>query len=622
MRIAVCMKQVPGVSEGSMDPRTGVLIRTGLESVTNLYDRSALEAALQIREQQGGEIHVFTMGPGKAEEVLREAYAMGADQGYLISDRAFGGADVLATSYTLMQAIRSAGDYDLILCGRQTTDGDTAQTGSALAAWMGWQQLNWVTELKAEGDQITASCRMDEQTAEVTVSLPCVVMVERDGFLPRMPSLKLKMQGRKKAVRVISLAELSDSDPEHYGLRGSATRVKKIFAPRSAEKKELVYKNGAEGAAYILKALREPESCEPERKNSSGPEILSDHGDRKDSNGAKREKIPGWSGILVYLQCREGHMHPSGPELIGQACRLAAQSGDPVWALGIGSHMERLQEELAGYPVSHAFLYETDDVFEPCRYASLAVACIREQKPSVVLVGGTLEGRALAPRLSVEFRTGLTADCTELSMEADGNLVQTRPAFGGNVMASILTENSRPQFATVRPGVMEPAEKREGLSVPCSVQRVSAGAGSVKVREKEWEEKPVSIAGSSLLVAAGRGIKKKEDLKMLYRLAELLGGELACSRALVEKGWMPPKRQIGLSGNSVRPECLITFGISGTVQFMAGMKQAKRIIAVNSDPRARIFEIAHHPVCGDLYEIVPELIQCVEKEVSNQSGGI
>ena len=142
MRIAVCMKQVPGVSEGSMDPRTGVLIRTGLSAVTNLYDRSALEAALRIKEQQGGEIHVFTMGPGKAEEVLREAYAMGADHGYLISDRAFGGADVLATSYTLMQAIRSAGAYDLIVCGRQTTDGDTAQTGSALAAWLGWQQLN------------------------------------------------------------------------------------------------------------------------------------------------------------------------------------------------------------------------------------------------------------------------------------------------------------------------------------------------------------------------------------------------------------------------------------------------------------------------------------------------
>lgn len=258
MRIAVCMKQVPGVSEGSMDPETGVLIRTGLEAVTNLYDRSALEAALQVREQQGGEIHVFTMGPAKAEEVLREAHAMGADEGYLISDRAFGGADVLATSYTLMQAIRSVGAFDLILCGRQTTDGDTAQTGSALAAWLGWRQLNWVTGFWVKEGQIQADCRMDGRTATVTIPLPCVAMVERDGFLPRMPSLKLRMQARKKPVNMISLADLADSDPKHYGLKGSATRVKKIFAPKGTEKKELVYQSGAEGAVYILGLLREP----------------------------------------------------------------------------------------------------------------------------------------------------------------------------------------------------------------------------------------------------------------------------------------------------------------------------------------------------------------------------
>lgn len=324
-------------------------------------------------------------------------------------------------------------------------------------------------------------------------------------------------------------------------------------------------------------------------------------------------KKSGWSGILVYLQCLGGLLHSSGPELIGEARRLAAQSGEPVWALGIGSHMDRVQEALQGYPVDHAFLYETDEMFEPCRYASLVSACIRQQSPSVVLVGGTLEGRALAPRLSVEFRTGLTADCTELDMEAGGNLIQTRPAFGGNVMASILTEHSRPQFATVRPGVMEPAIKRGGLSVSCRIERVPKEAKAVEIQVKDWEKPPVSIADSSFLVAAGRGVKKKEDLTMLYRLAEVLGGELACSRALVEKGWMPPERQIGISGNSVRPECLLTLGISGTVQFMAGMRQAKRIIAVNSDPRARIFEAAHHPICADLYEIVPELIRHVEK---------
>lgn len=257
MKIAVCMKQVPAVSEGSMNPETGVLIRTGLETVTNVYDKAALEAALRLKEQHGGEIHVFTMGPAGAEEVLREAYAMGADEGYLICDRAFGGADVLATSYTLMQAIRSAGTYDLILCGRQTTDGDTAQTGSALATWMGWQQLNWVTGLEVSGEEITADCRLDEGTAEIRLLLPCVAIVERDCFIPRMPSLKLRMKAGKKAVRRITRTDLADQNRDHYGLKGSATRVKKIFVPESTEKRDVVCKNGADGAEYILKLLNE-----------------------------------------------------------------------------------------------------------------------------------------------------------------------------------------------------------------------------------------------------------------------------------------------------------------------------------------------------------------------------
>lgn len=239
-----------------MDLETGVLVRTGLGTVVNVYDKAALEAALRLKEANGGEIHVFTMGPEKAEEVLREAYAMGADSGYLVSDRAFGGADVLATSYTLMQAIRAAGDYDLVICGRQTTDGDTAQVGAALAAWLGWRQLNWATGLELEAGAVRAVCRMDERIAYVKAELPCVVSVERDGFSPRMPSLKLKMQGRKKAVHRMGIKELADSDPDHYGLKGSATRVKKIFAPEVTKRNQIVYKDGADAAEYILDILQ------------------------------------------------------------------------------------------------------------------------------------------------------------------------------------------------------------------------------------------------------------------------------------------------------------------------------------------------------------------------------
>lgn len=333
----------------------------------------------------------------------------------------------------------------------------------------------------------------------------------------------------------------------------------------------------------------------------------------------KMEKRSEWKGILVYLQCRNGKIHSSAEELIGEAERLTQISKEPVYVLGIGSDTQRIQKELEGYPVHKAYLYEAQDIYEPGLYADLTEKCIRELAPSVVLVGGTYEGRSLAPRLAVRFRTGLTADCTSLDMDEEGNLIQTRPAFGGDVMASILTEKSRPQFATVRPGIMSPAKRSEAYRPEVHIRDCTGMSGKAEIIVHECRKDTVDIRKCRLLVAAGRGIKKKEDLEMLYELARLLGGELASSRALVEKGWMPPKRQIGLSGNSVRPEYLLTVGVSGTVQFMAGMRQTKNIIAVNSDPKARIFEIAHYPICGDLYEIVPEMIKQLKTKAEKEA---
>lgn len=256
MKIAVCMKQVPAVSEGNMDPETGVLIRTGLEAIVNVYDMAALEAALQIKENKGAEIHVFTMGPKKAEEVLREAFAMGADEGWLICDRGFAGADVLATSYTLMQAISAAGEYQLILCGKQTTDGDTAQVSGALAKWMEIPHLNWVSGIEeVSSDQIKIKYNMQNRVVSAKVDMPCLISVEKESFVPRMPSLKLKISGRKKGIHLITMADLNNQEESNYGLLGSATRVCQIFPPKMTKRQELIQKDGKSAAEYILGIL-------------------------------------------------------------------------------------------------------------------------------------------------------------------------------------------------------------------------------------------------------------------------------------------------------------------------------------------------------------------------------
>ncbi|MEG0155213.1 MAG: electron transfer flavoprotein subunit alpha/FixB family protein [Lachnospiraceae bacterium] len=323
-------------------------------------------------------------------------------------------------------------------------------------------------------------------------------------------------------------------------------------------------------------------------------------------------KLSDWSGILVYIEIQNKIVHPVGIELLSEAHRLAQKSCEKVYALAIGSQVESVKEQLWGYPVEEVFLYEIEGEFQPDIYEEPVEECIRKLRPSIVLIGGTAQGRALASRIAVEFRTGVTADCTKLQINEKNQLVQIRPAFGGNIMASILTENTRPQLATVRQKIFLPMIRNEFYHTVFHFQKISSVKKKIKILEIQEVNEEGSIAEQDVLVVAGRGVKKREDLEMLRELAVCLGGKLASSRALVEKGFLSAKEQVGLSGISVAPKCMITCGVSGTVQFQAGMKTTKNIVAINTDPNARIFEIAHYPICADLYEVVPELLHLLK----------
>jgi electron transfer flavoprotein alpha subunit len=249
-------------------------------------------------------------------------------------------------------------------------------------------------------------------------------------------------------------------------------------------------------------------------------------------------------------------------------------------------------------------------------YANVMEQCISDVKPTAVLVGATSLGRSLAPACATRFRTGLTADCTVLDMKENTDLVQIRPAFGGNIMAQIITTNSRPQFATVRYKVMDAAVKTtpHGQVVECSVTGEMLTSG-IEVVSTTVLEKAKGIEEEDVLVVAGRGVKRQEDLTMLRDLAEALGGQLVTTRPLVEKGWNDVTRQIGLSGRTVKPKLIITCGVSGAVQFAAGMNGAECIVAINTDPEAPIFKIANFCIVKDLYEVVPRLTAAVRAKL-------
>ena len=320
-----------------------------------------------------------------------------------------------------------------------------------------------------------------------------------------------------------------------------------------------------------------------------------------------------WKDILVFAEVSGGRLHPVCLELIGKAKELGAPIGFRVKAVLVGQNVASFADELRHYGVSEVAVYDDPALsyFRADAYAACVEDYIKYAHPSVVLVGATSLGRSLAPRLSTRFHTGLTADCTKLELRENTDLVQIRPAFGGNIMAQIITTNTRPQFATVRYKVMNPPARSDEPSGETITRKIPRGVGDSRVTCVSVEPIPPkkSISDAEILVVGGRGLQKEADLEMIRELARLLHGDWATTRPLVEKGWNTNDRQIGLSGRTVRPRLIITCGVSGAIQFTACMNGSDHIVAINTDRNAPIFDVAHVAVVGDLYEIVPALIR-------------
>ena len=324
-----------------------------------------------------------------------------------------------------------------------------------------------------------------------------------------------------------------------------------------------------------------------------------------------------WNGIAVYVDHTDGEIHPVTFELIGKARELAEKIGHKVYCIFMGSNITDKATELLHYGVDKVYVYDNKKLqyYVTESYTAVFEDFINKVKPCAILVGATPVGRQLAPRVSARFKTGLTADCTILDMAENTDLVQIRPAFSGNIMAQICTPNDRPQMATVRYKVMNAPERMEKESGEIVVETIADEKllARVEVLNVAQKEKVASIENADVIVAVGRGIKTKEDIAMIQELADSLGAELACTRPLVECGWIEPRRQIGLSGRTVRPKLIITCGVQGAVQFSAGMNNADFIFAINSDEKAPIFKIANYGIVGDIYKIVPALTKMIKE---------
>ncbi|MBR4956677.1 MAG: electron transfer flavoprotein subunit alpha/FixB family protein [Lentisphaeria bacterium] len=327
--------------------------------------------------------------------------------------------------------------------------------------------------------------------------------------------------------------------------------------------------------------------------------------------------------VWVFIEQEGGKIADVSLELVCKARALADELGVKVEALLLGDNLSGCTDTLISYGCDTVFLAE-DPRLEPFTvlpFARVIMDLILEHKPNILMFGATLKGRELAPRVASEKRCGLTADCTELKIDDfedkvnkksyTNKLMQIRPAFGGNIIATIVNTWDDPQMVTVREGVMkmgEPDAARKGEVIRVTPKLTDADT-VVKVLERVRADQEVDLKGAQIIVAGGYGVGSKENFQLLKDLADALGGEVAASRAAVDAGWVEHARQVGQTGVTVRPRLYIACGISGAIQHTAGMKDAKKIIAINSDPDAPIFSIAHYAICGDLNTVIPQMIK-------------
>ncbi len=340
-----------------------------------------------------------------------------------------------------------------------------------------------------------------------------------------------------------------------------------------------------------------------------------------------------YKGVYVFAQQVDNVINSIAFELIGKGKDLAADLGTEVTAVLVGSDVKGLADELAEYGADKVIVVDDPELkeYRTEPYAHALASVIEKYKPEIFLVGATAIGRDLGPRVSARIHTGLTADCTQLDIgdfpmtpvpgkeQKHNQLLMTRPAFGGNTIATIACPDFRPQMATVRPGVMQKREKQAGAKA--NVEEFNPGFTPdnkyVEILEiVKAVSETVDIMDAKILVSGGRGMGSPENFKMLEELAEVLGGQVSCSRAVVDAGWKPKDLQVGQTGKTVRPNVYFAVGISGAIQHLAGMEESDIIIAINKDDTAPIFDVADYGLVGDLNKIVPALTEKLRAEMA------
>lgn len=613
MKIAVCIKQVPVVSLLKFDNETRRVARDGVPSEVNPFDVLGMSLAVNLKQAHDAEVVVLTMGPPQARDALVQCLAMGADSAVHLNDRAFAGSDTLATARALALAL-ARDEYDLIICGRNSVDAETGQVGAEIAEMLDLPQVSGVRhlELDASGDGVAlvAERITDEGHDVVRCALPALITVTEDVAPEIYPRRAERQAAQEKPVTTLTAADLSN-DLSVFGTDGSPTWVSEIYSIEP-EREGIVVRDKPADEAVV------------ELMNYLGEQGVFESGDVDSADaaierGARRE-CGDVGAIWVVAETLGGELRPITLELLGRSRELAEALDTRVEAVLIGDDVERYGDGLTAFGADVVWMAQDERLadYEVSQYTAILAVAIREHRPYAVLLGSTVIGRELAARLAGRLSLGLTGDCIGLEVDDEGRLVQLKPAFGGNIVAPILS-STKPYMATVRPGLLTPVAPDD--SIEAVVRRLSLeglGEARVEIVERVVNESAegAELDSADTIVGVGKGIGGPENLPLLRELADALSAPLGATRDVTELGWLPRQYQIGLSGKSVSPNLYFAIALSGVFNHTVGIGKAGTVIAINSSARAPIFQSADFGIVGDYTEVVPELIRALEERAT------
>jgi electron transfer flavoprotein alpha subunit len=593
MRIVVCTKHVPVLSALRFDPETRRLVREGVPGEPSGFDLRALGAATALRAAHGGEVVALTMGPPAARETLVRCLALGADRGVHLCDPVLAGSDTLATARALAAALRREAP-DLVLFGRASTDAETGQVGPEVAELLGLPQATAARRLEVGpgAGRFVAERETDDGFETVEGALPAVVTAAEDLAEERFPTKAEREAAAAKPIATLTAAEAGIA-PGEVGAAGSPTWVAGLESTPVARRGEVVAGDTPETQARALGVrLRALRAALPPAEPPALPA------------GPARPGAPIW----VVVEPAPRGLRPVTAELLAKAALLAERLGGAVEAVALGGDAASAPA-LAAAGADRVLVVTGEGLvpYTTDAHAAALADLIRARGPRLLLLGATAVGRDLAPRVAARLGLGLTGDAIDLDVDAEGRVRALKPAFGGTVVAPILSR-TRPDVATVRPGVLGAA--RPDPARRAAIETVAAPPVPSRVRvtgSRAVAADAATLDSAALVLGVGLGVGGPHALDDIRALAERLGAGIAATREVTDAGWLPRQHQVGLTGRAIAPRVYVGLGVGGAMEHMVGLRRAGVVVAVNKSPKAPIVKLADLTVIADWAALLPHL---------------